>query len=217
MRVCRVYPESWPAAKDRGGDGRGLSIMRPPGLYYARMTWVTDSIFVAGGDFVREFWSDFQSQAGVSAVITVSAEGPLAYRDPLPWAALWLPVDDEPDYTLDQLALGVSFIEAALAAGRKVLLHGPKGVHRTRPLVAGHLIASGKSLARAIREMEDKPWLPPYKGSTEVLEALAGARGLGDRGKGSKAYKGEGGARRLVEVDESDVLGNESDEGMALS
>ena len=56
------------------------------------MTWVTDTIFVAGGDFVFENWTDFQWQAGVSAVITVSAEGPLAYRDPLPWAALWLPV-----------------------------------------------------------------------------------------------------------------------------
>jgi hypothetical protein len=140
------------------------------------MTWVTDSIFVAGGDFVREFWSDFQSQASVSAVITVSSEGPLAYRDPLPWAALWLPVDDEAEYSLEQLALGVSFIEAALHSGRKVLLHGPKGVHRTRPLVAGHLIAAGKSLARAIREVEDKPWLPPYKGSVEVLEAFASER-----------------------------------------
>src|ERR1700682_1226162 len=92
------------------------------------MTWVTDSIFVAGGDFVREFWADFQNQAGVSAVVTVSAEGPVAYLNPLPWAALWLPVDDEAVYSLDQLALGVSFIEAALMAGRKVLLHGPKGV-----------------------------------------------------------------------------------------
>jgi hypothetical protein len=175
------------------------------------MTWVTDSIFVAGGDFVFENWSAFQSQAGVSAVITVSAEGPLAYRDPLPWAALWLPVADEAEYTLDQLSLGVSFIEAALAAGRKVLLHGPKGVHRTRPLVAGHLIASGKSLARAIREVEDKPWLPPYKGSLSVLEALAGARKPAD-GKGNKAYKGDGGgAMRLVEADAAEDFGDEPD------
>jgi hypothetical protein len=181
------------------------------------MTWVSDSIFVAGGDFVFENWSDFQSQAGVSAVITVSAEGPLAYRDPLPWAALWLPVDDEPAYTLYQLSLGVSFIEAALAAGHKVLLHGPKGVHRTRPLVAGYLIATGKSLARTIREVEDKPWLPPYKGSMEVLEALASARKPADgKGyKGAKAYKGDGGAMRLVEADASEGFGDEPDEGMA--
>jgi hypothetical protein len=137
------------------------------------MTWVTDSIFVAGGDYVREAWADFQSQAGVSAIITVSAEGPVAYLAPLPWAALWLPVDDEPGYSLEQLALGVRFIQEALAAGRKVLLHGPKGVHRTRPLVAGHLLAAGKSLARAVRTVEEKPWLPPYKGDLAVLEQLA--------------------------------------------
>ena len=177
------------------------------------MTWVTDSIFVAGGDFVFENWSDFQSQAGVSAVITVSAEGPMPYRDPLPWAALWLPVDDEPAYSLDQLALGVSFIGAALAAGRKVLLHGPKGVHRTRPLVAGHLIASGKSLARAIREVEDKPWLPPYKGSLEMLEALAAARKPAkEQGhQGPKANKGEGGSMRLVATDAAEDFGDEPD------
>ena len=137
------------------------------------MTWVTDSIFVAGGDYVRESWAEFQAQAGVSAVVTVSAEGPVAYLDPLPWAALWLPVEDEAGYRLDQLALGVSFIQAALAGGRKVLLHGPKGVHRTRPLLAGHLLAEGKSLARAVRTVEEKPWLPPYKGDMAVLEQLA--------------------------------------------
>lgn len=170
------------------------------------MTWVTDSIFVAGGDFVREYWSDFQAQSGVSAVITVTSEGPLAYRDPLPWAALWLPVDDEAGYSLDQLALGVSFIESALAAGHKLLLHGPKGVHRTRPLVAGHLIASGKSLARAIREVEDKPWLPPYKGRLEVLEALMERKGYeGNKGsKGSEGHKGSEAAKGLVETGGAD-------------
>ena len=138
------------------------------------MTWATDDIFVAGGDYVSEFWADFQAQSGVSAVVTVSAEPPPPYRDPLPWAGLWLPVADEADYTLAHLRLGVSFIDAALAAGRKVLLHGPRGVHRTRPLVAAHLLAGGRSLARVLREMEQKPWLPPYQGSVEVLEAWVG-------------------------------------------
>jgi hypothetical protein len=149
------------------------------------MTWVTDSIFVAGGDYVREFWADFQSQAGVSAVITVASEGPVAYLNPLPWAALWLPVDDEAGYRLDQLVLGVGFIQEALARGRKVLLHGPKGVHRTRPLLAGHLLAEGKSLARAVRTVEEKPWLPPYKGDLAVLEQLAARLAAGGQPTGA--------------------------------
>ncbi len=134
------------------------------------MTWATDQIFVAGGDFVSDYWADFQSQSGVSAVITVCPDGPRSYLNPPPWAALWLPVADESAYSLEQLALGVQFIEAALAGGHKLLLHGPKGVHRTRPLIAGHLIYTGQSIARVLRDLEQKPWLPPYKGSLALLQ-----------------------------------------------
>jgi hypothetical protein len=136
------------------------------------MTWATDHIFVAGGDFVVENWPAFQHQAGVSAIITASVEGPGKFVEPLPWAALWLPVEEEAQYTLDQLRLGTQFIAIALAAGRKVLLHAPKGVHRTRPLVAAHLVIGGKSIARVLREMEQPPWLPPYKGDVALLEEL---------------------------------------------
>jgi hypothetical protein len=139
------------------------------------MTWVTDHLFVAGGDFVSENWREVQAQTGVSAIITVSAENPGAFTDPLPWALLWLPVDAEDAYTLDHLTLGVQFIEAALAANRRALLHAPKGVHRTRPLVAAHLVAGGKTVARVVREMEQKPWLPPYRGDAALLERLASA------------------------------------------
>jgi len=71
----------------------------------------------------------------------------------------------------------VLFIESALAAGRKVLLHAPKGVHRTRPLVAAHLVAQGRSVARVVREMEQKPWLPPYRGDPELLKQLVSTDG----------------------------------------
>jgi protein-tyrosine phosphatase len=147
------------------------------------MTWVTDDIFVAGGEFVVEEWAAFRAQSGVSAIVTVTAEKPGIFVEPLPWAWLWLPVAEEGAYTLDALTLGVRFIEAALAAGRTVLLHGPKGLHRTRPLVAAHLLANGKSLSRVLREIEQKPWLPPYRGEIELLKQFmqvsggAGAQG----------------------------------------
>jgi hypothetical protein len=150
------------------------------------MTWATDSVFVAGGDFVTDAWPDFQAQTGVSAVITVSPLAPPAYGEPLPMAALWLPVADEAAYTLEQLALGADFIAAALDARRRVLLHGPHGVHRTRPLVAAHLLRQGKTLARVLREIEDKPWLPPYHGSRELLEALADQWGTGRAAPGRR-------------------------------
>jgi hypothetical protein len=137
------------------------------------MPWVTDHIFVAGGEFVAENWREAQSQLAVSAIITIDLEKPGEFAAPCPWAWLWLPVGDEAQYTLDHLKLGAQFIEAALAAGRKVLLHAAKGMHRTRPLVAAHLIAQGKSVARAVKELEQKPWLPPYKGDVALLEQLA--------------------------------------------
>jgi hypothetical protein len=135
------------------------------------MTWATDHLFVAGGDYVSEYWTDFQDQSGVRAVVTVAPGPPPAYAEPAPWAALWLPLAEEGDYTLAHLSLGVQFIQAAIDAGHKVLLHGPHGVHRTRPLVAAHLVARGQSVARAIRAVEAKPWLPPYKGDAALLEA----------------------------------------------
>jgi len=54
-------------------------------------------------------------------------------------------------------------------------------VHRTRPLLAGHLLAEGKSVARAVRTVEEKPWLPPYKGNLAVLEQLAAMLATGAR------------------------------------
>jgi hypothetical protein len=137
------------------------------------MTWATDSVFVAGGDFVDDYWPDFQAQSGVSAVVTVAPDRPRAYGEPRPVAVLWLPVAGEADYTLEQLSLGADFIAAAVQRGRKVLLHGSHGLHRLRPLVAAHLLQQGKSLARVLRELEEKPWLPPYQGDAALLEALA--------------------------------------------
>ncbi len=141
------------------------------------MTWVTDQIFVAGGEFVLEGWVDFQHQTGVTAIITVAAEKPGLFGPPTPWAWLWLPVAEEAAYTLAYLRLGVNFITAALDANQPLLLHGPHGMHRTRPLVAAHLLATGKSLARVRREIEQRPWLPPYKGDPALLEAFANSLG----------------------------------------
>jgi hypothetical protein len=141
------------------------------------MTWVTEHVFVAGGEFVVEGWREFQSQTDVSAIITIADDGPGVFTDPRPWAWLWLPVADEGAYTLDTLALGVDFIRRALAAGRKVLLHGPRGLHRARPLAAAHLLATGRSLARVLREVERRPWLPPYHGDPDLLRQFVESQG----------------------------------------
>lgn len=135
-----------------------------------------DGVFAAGGEFVVEHWREFQAQTGISAVVTVAEAAPGFFTDPRPWAWLWLPVADEAAYTLDHLALGVDFISRALAARRAVLLHGPQGLHRTRPLVAAQRLAGGQSLARVLREVEQRPWQPPYRGDPALLTAFARSR-----------------------------------------
>ncbi|MDW8326913.1 MAG: hypothetical protein RMK99_10130 [Anaerolineales bacterium] len=140
------------------------------------MTWLTERIFVAGGDFVVAEWKSVQAQTGLSAIVSVDAEPPRLFIEPSPWAWLWLPVAGEDAYTLEYLSLGVQFIEAALVANRSVLLHGPKSMHRTRPLFAAYLLARGISLARVLREIELKPWLPPYRGDVELLKRFLEGR-----------------------------------------
>lgn len=140
------------------------------------MAWLTERIFVAGGDFVVAEWKDVHAQTGLSAIVTVDAEPPRLFTEPSPWAWLWLPVAAEEAYTLEHLSLGVQFMEAALAANRSILLYGPKSMHCTRPLFAAHLLARGKSLARVLREVELKPWLPPYRGDVELLRRFLEGR-----------------------------------------
>lgn len=140
------------------------------------MTWLNEQIFVAGGDFVVADWRNFQAQTGLSAVVTVDSESPGLFTDPAPWAWLWLPVAEEGAYTLEYLSLGVHFMEAALAANHSILLHGAKSMHRARPLFAAFLLARGKSLARVLREIELKPWLPPYRGDVELLRRFMASR-----------------------------------------
>jgi hypothetical protein len=140
------------------------------------MTWLTERIFVAGGDFVVAEWKNVHAQTGLSAIVTVDAEPPHLFTEPSPWAWLWLPVANEGAYTLEHLSLGVQFMESALAANRSVLLHGPKSMHCTRPLFAAYLLACGKSLARVLREVELKPWLPPYRGDVELLKRFLEGR-----------------------------------------
>lgn len=134
------------------------------------MPWVTDDIFVAGGEFVSDYWPDFQAQAGVGLVLTLGLDKPGIFVEPAPWAVLWLPVAAEASWTVAQLMLGVQFLSAAAQAQRPCLIHTPAGLHRARPVVAAYQLAQGHSLARVLREVTQKPWQPPYQGDVAVLE-----------------------------------------------
>ena len=137
------------------------------------MTWVNDHLFVAGGDLIAETWADFQNQTGITVVVSLRAEGPENFGPPLPLAYLWLPADDAEELSLDGWRLGAQFIEAAVTLNRRVLLHCRLGLHRVRPLFAAYLVHTGKSVRAALREVEERPWMKPYRGDPERLEEFA--------------------------------------------
>lgn len=137
------------------------------------MPWVNEFIFAAGGDMPVEQWREFKMQLGLSAVITIGDDAPGLFVDPRPWAWLWLPVADEASYALEHFELGVGFLRHAAQHQRKVLLHGGRGMHRARPLVAAFLLGQGQTLPEVLRTLEQRPWLPPYKGEVALLERWA--------------------------------------------
>jgi len=64
-------------------------------------------------------------------------------------------------------------------------------------VLAGHLLAEGKSLARAVRMVEEKPWLPPYKGDLALLEQLAAQLAAGGKPVAARPQR----AQRLDSLD----------------
>lgn len=134
------------------------------------MTWVSDHVFVAGGDVIPDGWADFQRQTGISVVVSLRAGGPDTFSPPPPLAYLWLPGDDAEGLTLDHWLIGAQFQDAAVQLNRRALVHCRLGLHRTRALYAAYLVFSGKSPKAALREVKQKPWLPHYAGDPTRLE-----------------------------------------------
>lgn len=137
------------------------------------MTWVSDHVFVAGGDVIPSGWDEFQRQTGISVVVSLRADGPDTFSPPPPLAYLWLPGDDAEGLTLDHWLIGAQFLDAAVKLNRRALLHCRLGLHRTRALFAAYLVYSGKSPKAALREVKQKPWMKPYTVDATRLEELA--------------------------------------------
>lgn len=154
------------------------------------MPWVHDSIYAAGGDHLPETWTEFQHQTGILAVVHLREGRPDRFSSPLPDGFLWLNVAKEDQLTDQQLWLAARFVDDALGAGARVLLHGHYGMQRTRPLYAAYRILKGKSLPATLREVEQRPWLKPYRGGAERLARFAEWIGTqGGRGSNVKGQK----------------------------
>jgi hypothetical protein len=126
------------------------------------MTWVHDSIYAAGGDYVTEQWRQFHDATGIEAVLHLAPRRPIPFYGPPPKRFLWLDYDEEHQAGLNERWLAGRFILEALRDNQLVLIHHPEGMHRTRWAYVAYSLMAGKTLIAALHQAQQRPWLAPY-------------------------------------------------------
>lgn len=139
------------------------------------MSWVHDRIFAAGGFQIPGSWKAFQDQTGIDAVVHLSPGAPMPFAGPVPAAFLWLDIESEDAADLGARRVAGGFVLDCLEDGRTVLLHSRLSRHRTRWVFVAFLLCSGASLARALQQAEERPWLSPYPTDESRWRALENA------------------------------------------
>jgi dual specificity MAP kinase phosphatase len=119
--------------------------------------WVTEQIAVSGAAISSENWREYVEKMRITAVVNMRQEYQDAFAPPLPSAYLWLPVVDHTEPTLGQLLMGAQFIDAAVRAGLRVLVHCRAGIGRSPTTVAAYLVWTGMSVEEAIHQVEGTP------------------------------------------------------------
>lgn len=113
-------------------------------------SWVTDSIAVGGAGITPEIWPDLAAKHRFTAVLSLREEFQDVFGPPFPQAYLWLPVPDHSEPPPEQLLIGAHFIDAAVQANQRVLVHCKMSIGRSPTMVAAYLIWRGSPIAEAI-------------------------------------------------------------------
>lgn len=112
---------------------------------------------VVGGFIDADDWRNLVAQ-GVTTVVSLQGErhDEDAFGDLQPTGYLRLPTVDFSPPTHAQLHMGAAFIDAAIRAGEKVLVHCHAGVGRSTMQCAAYLIMTGMSLDEAWDLIKEK-------------------------------------------------------------
>jgi len=128
---------------------------------------VTDQLYV-GGELGPRDW-DALSKEGITVVVNLQQEQQDYFHDKERIESyLWLPAPDQLAPTIEQLALGVHFIRAALAAGKRVFVHCKAGQGRAPLLCACYLVSMGDTPMAAmskVQEARPSTMLTPEQGT----------------------------------------------------
>jgi protein-tyrosine phosphatase len=140
--------------------------------------WITEQVAIAGAAISSKSWAQFVEDMQITAVVNLRSEYQDEFVRPWPVAYLWLPVIDHTDPTLQQLLLGAQFVDAAVQAGQRVLIHCKMGIGRSPTMAAAYLIWTGFSVDEAMRQIEKTrtPLYGPVVGRT-VLTKFAASLG----------------------------------------
>jgi len=114
-------------------------------------------VATSGAELTAETWRELREETGITAVVNLRSEHQDVFDRPFPIAYLWLPVTDFTAPEPDQLLMAARFIDTAVAAGRRVLVHCRLGVGRSPTVVAAWLVFTGLAPAEAIRQVEEAP------------------------------------------------------------
>ncbi len=137
------------------------------------MTWVHERIFAAGGAHIPATWESFRAQTGIEAVLNVNPGNPSHFVGDPPTRFLWIDVGQESEADMEARLLAGRFLKQAIESGDRVLLHSGQGRHRTRWAYVAFLLCHGKTVATALRQAAETPWLAPYDTDREQWRALA--------------------------------------------
>jgi hypothetical protein len=138
------------------------------------LTWVHDQIYAAGGDHLPSNWASFVDQTGITSVLHLRPDSPASFLGPCPESFLWLDLADESQAGLEERWLAASFIFENLKNGRSILLHSSLRRHRVRWAYVSYLIRIGRSVRASLKEVEEKPWLAPYRTDVEIWNEFKG-------------------------------------------
>jgi protein tyrosine phosphatase (PTP) superfamily phosphohydrolase (DUF442 family) len=138
------------------------------------VSWVADDLAI-GGRILPDEWAAVQ-EAGVGAVVDCRSEG----RDPESALAargialLHLPTVDSGNFTTQQVAEGVDWIEKRWAEGRRVLVHCQAGKGRSVVIGGAALTRRGMTPDEAVALIrERRPIITPTPGQLARLREFA--------------------------------------------
>jgi protein-tyrosine phosphatase len=115
--------------------------------------WITDQVAIGGAAITPDSWRELVDKLKITVIVNLRGEYQDTFSPPNPMAYLWLPAEDHTDPTSEQLWLGVQFIDTAVKANQRVLIHCKMGIGRSPTLAAAYLVWTGLSAEEAIRKV----------------------------------------------------------------